>query len=135
MIPKTIAGALRKLLVDADLVGERVYLDFAPVDTEKIPYMTYNENVGTTPLMRGDARTMFFGRDIQLNLWQKDNEEDPALAHQIMLTLDGAMLKVEGASMGIKVKVESCTRMADNLEDQLVHHEITVSVVKPREVI
>lgn len=132
---KTIAGALRQTIIDANIVGNRVYLDFAPVDIERVPYITYNDNAGYAPAQRGDAKTQFYNRSIQLNLWQKSNDEDPALAHRFVQTLDGATLHVEGSAMAIRVKVDSWNRLADNFEDQLIHNEVSVSLVNPRDLI
>lgn len=128
---KTLTSAMRSAMIATGVVGDRVYLDFAPINVAMIPYITYNDNVSFSPAQRGDTQTLHYVRDMQINLWEQEDHEDPDLLKALLL-IDGVVLDVDGVAFKPKVKVLSCSRLVNNMDDQIVHHEITVSIVNPR---
>lgn len=129
---QTITGSLRLLIVNAGLPGveDKAYLDFAPADTIP-PYVTYNDQVSMSPSVLGDGRVIEYSRALQVNLWQHEDHEDPQLPSLLLQALDGSLVTVEGMDGSRKVRVDSLTRLPSDLDEELVHHELTLTVVHP----
>lgn len=132
---KTLGGAIRTLVMEAGLDGiaEKVYLDFAPSDTIP-PYLTYNDHISLAPEVKGDGKTMTFNRNIQYNVWQHIDHEDMFLPTALANVLNGALVRVEGEETTLKIGVESLTRLPGELDEEIVHHELTLGIAHPTSV-
>jgi hypothetical protein len=129
----TLGGALTDLVGDAQsltMTNKRLYLDFAPPDTIP-PYLTYNDGVSSIPALKGDGQSIMLNTTMQINLWQKTDYEDNQLVKQLVAILNGARLIVDGIALKPKVTVTSYTRIEEQYENELVHHEVTIEIIHP----
>lgn len=129
---KTLAGAIRVYVIDAGLtdIDEKVYLDFAPADAVP-PYLTYNDHISVAPEVKGDGKVTQFNRNVQYNVWQHIDHEDMFLPTQLVQVLDGALVYVEGTAAALKVSVQSLTRLPGEMDEEIIHHEITLGIAHP----
>lgn len=130
----SIGGALVAIVETLNWAEDKVFLDFAPERTLP-PYVTYNDNVSYTPLLKGDSRTEFIGRDLQFNLWQHPNDEDPTRLTDLIGVLNGAVLKIADNAYSPLTNVLSCNRVPEPEDSGVIHHEITVGVAHPVQLI
>jgi hypothetical protein len=108
----------------------KVFLDEAPVETIP-PYITYNDNVSTTPELDGDAMTVYLKGRKQFNLWQKTDAEDDTILPALVAALNGMLVRTDNDPFTSVVKVESVTRIEEPLDTGLIHHEVTVALAQP----
>lgn len=126
----SVGGAVVALIRAADtaIANDQLYLDQAPTDVTA-PYMTYNDAISITPALKGDAKVIMMGQQMQINLWQAVNDEDPTLLSALVGALDGAQLNIDGSDQRPKVAVTSIVRLDEPYDERLVHHAITIEVI------
>lgn len=122
----TIAGAIRTLIVAANVVGTRAYRHrAADAADHTYPYVTFLPRISDTVALRGDARTMARTRLVQVDLWQRADAEDDNVIKTLTTALDGATLTADEKTWSCWV--QDIQEVLDPDPD-LVHHSITVSV-------
>lgn len=131
----TLAGAIRELVIGAalDNIDRKVYLDFAPHGTVP-PYLTFNDHVSLAPETKGDGKTLQYNRVLQYNVWQHVDHEDAHLPTRLAEVLNGAIVRVEGQDAGMKLSVQSLTRLPGELDEEIVHHELSIGISHPTSV-
>lgn len=131
----SIGGAVAAVIRAAEtpIANDQLYLDQAPTDVLP-PYMTYNDGISITPALKGDSKVMMMAQQMQLNLWQTINDEDPALLGSLVEALDGAHLNINGFDIRPKVAVTSIVRLDEPYDERLVHHAITIEIAHPANV-
>lgn len=122
----SIGGAIRKVLVDANLPGvTEIYRDFGPPTAEK-PYITYWDELRDMPELVGGGKVLARLRQVQVDIWQDRNAENMELSDLVVAALDG-LGRITSTKLVYKVKVSDIQRMVSS-QDNLVHHAITLDV-------
>lgn len=128
MSSQTVGGACRSLIVASSIVGSRMYLDDAPEETIP-PYITYNDNTGTSVKLSGDSKTSFYSRIISMDIWQSVQTEDLTLPLAVRELFNGALLSVTGAAFSPRCEPVNLARLPEPLGSNLVHHNVTIMIV------
>jgi hypothetical protein len=131
----SVGGAIVGILRDADttIANDQLYLDQAPTDVTT-PYLTYNDAISITPELKGDGHILQMAQQLQINLWQSVDDEDPALLSQLITALDGSLFQIDGLAQTLKVAVTSVVRLDEPYDERLVHHAITIEIAHPANV-
>lgn len=121
----TIGGAIRDLIVNDGVVGGRVWADGAP-DRATLPYVTINDAVSTTAALTGDQAQIMLVRQVQVDLWEKQTDEDEAIARAVHAALNGAKPTIGGATT-TRVTVDDSQRFVE-ADTYIVHRAFTLRV-------
>lgn len=128
MSATSIGGAIRQVIVDANLTGitTSVYRDAAPPE-KSFPYITFFDEISNTVGMVGDGNVKARRRLVQVSLWQARASENIDLIDSLYAVLEKANLD---ANKNIfRCRVSSIERIA-NLTDNIIHHAITLTVTQ-----
>lgn len=106
------------------LVGGYVSADRNEVTV--YPQITVLDHISEVAELRGDSRAQAWRRLVQVDLWQKTDDESPVLLDELLDVLDGAQL-----DDGLRVAVTSSNRVPDP-DLALVHHAVTCRVARLR---
>lgn len=128
MSSSSIGGAIRQVIVDADLDGisYRVYRDTAPPEVS-FPYVTFFDEIGNTVGMMGDANVITRKRMVQVSLWQARASEDVTLIDSLYAVLEKANL--DANKRVFRCRVSSIERIS-NLTDNIIQHAITLMITQ-----
>lgn len=124
----SIGGAVRTVLVDSTLsgIGERIYRDIAPPETQ-YPYITISDEITNQPVLLGDKTVIARTRQLRVNLWQVRTSENVGLIDEIVAALDNAGLSANKVVFGCRVL--DIQRLYDS-EDDIVLHAVTLNVTQ-----
>lgn len=128
MSSSSIGGAIRQVIVDADIDGisYRVYRDTAPPEVS-FPYITFFDEIANTVGMTGDANVITRKRMVQVSLWQARASEDVTLIDSLYAVLEKANL--DANKRVFRCRVVSVERIA-NLTDNIIQHAITLMITQ-----
>ena len=122
----SVGGAIRQLLVDADLPGvTAIYRDFGPPNAEK-PYISYWDELRNIPQLTGDGVVRSSLREVQVDIWQYKNAENFELSNLVVAALDGVK-KIDAANYVYQIRVSNIQRLVSS-QDDLIHHAISLEV-------
>ena len=122
----SVGGAIRQLLVDADLPGvTAIYRDFGPPNAEK-PYISYWDELRNIPQLTGDGVVRSRLREVQVDIWQYKNAENFELSNLVVAALDGVK-KIDAANYVYQIRVSNIQRLVSS-QDDLIHHAISLEV-------
>lgn len=124
----SIGGAVRQVIVDADIEGisYRVYRDTAPPDVS-FPYVTFFDEISNTVGMSGDSNTLTRKRLVQVSLWQARSSENVDLIDSLYSVLERANL--DANKNVFRCRVSSIERIA-NLTDNIIQHAVTLTITQ-----
>ena len=122
-----IGSEVRSLIVASGAVGTKLFLDYAP-EGEAAPYVTYSDNVVTTPVLKGDGKTAFYERQLEYDLWMTDSADDLAIVRQLRQTLNGAQITTSDTFTST-LRVISTNREPGEFSNNLTHYRFTVALV------
>lgn len=115
-----------ELVDDLDpIFDDRVFDEKAP-DGTPLPFAVFIDDISTTPALRGDARTLAWRTEFQVDVWQAYEDENGEVVEETVDALDGKRLGGK-----FRLSVVSTHRVPES-EDGLVHHAITCSVHRLR---
>lgn len=114
-----------KVAIDATAVTT-TYRDGYVPDDAVFPYASILDPVSDAVLLSGDARTIARRRLLQVDLWQREGAEDVTLPDTIANALDGL-----NVTDGMRLRHVDTQRIPE-AEDDVVHHALTLSVVRLR---
>jgi len=122
----SVGGAIRQAIVDANITGitTKVYRDLAPPDTA-LPYVTFADELGNMPVLMGDRLAKAKRRIVQVDLWQRRQDESFSRIDTLAGILDG--ISPTADQHIFHTRVTDVQRMVD-FDDDVVHHAITVYV-------
>jgi len=115
-------GAEVKALVDPTAVTETYRAGYVPEDAA-FPYASFLDPVSDAIDLQGDAQTLARRRLLQVDLFQVEEDFDPALVDAVVAVIDG----VKGTS-GFRFRVVDVNALPE--DDDLIHHALTVSVAR-----
>jgi len=122
----SVGGAIRKILVDANLPGiTAIYRDFGPPNAAK-PYITYWDELRNMSQIIGGGKVLGRLREVQVDIWQDKTLENFELVDSVILALDG-IAKLEANKHIYRVRVSDIQRLVSS-QDNLIHHAITLEV-------
>lgn len=121
----TIGGAIRDLIVNDGVVGGRVWADQAP-DKATFPYVTINDAVSAPIALGGDGVTLMIVRQLQVDLWERQDTEDQDVARAVRAALDGARPVLSGRTV-TRVTVDDTQRFLEP-DTHIAHRAFTLSV-------
>jgi hypothetical protein len=121
----TIAGAIRELIVADGVVSARVWADAAP-ERATLPYVTITDAISAPPTLTGDQATIMITRQVQVDLWEKQPDEDETVARALFAVLDGAKPVIGGATV-TRLSVDDSQRFVE-ADTHIVHRAFTLSV-------
>lgn len=110
------------------LVDGRVSADDKPRGGLEFPYILVRDHLTEGPALKGDRRAMAWVRTVQVSLFQTTEDEDADLLDQVLDVLDGATI-----TRAMHLSVQGSTRVPDP-NPAVVHHAITCSLARPRQV-
>jgi hypothetical protein len=116
---------LQQHLIDADLVGEKVYVDTVP-DRIELPYILLEMDVGQPSVLSGDGRTLARRSTHQVHVFQAEDSHDGPLAQAVRDTIDGFKGAAGGSSY--RYRVEDVFRYIER-DLGIVRHAVLVTVV------
>lgn len=120
----TIGGEVKALLDEVEGITAVYRRAWVPEDAQ-FPYASFLDPVSVSVGLAGDARTLKRRTLIQVDLWQKEAEEDDGLLDAVMDAIDGASI-----TSG-RVRVQDATLVPEESADSdIVHHALTVSVAR-----
>lgn len=125
-MPDTIGGALRAVIVADGVLNGRVFRGRAP-DGATFPYSTFLEPISDVPTLSGDARVDARRMQVQVDLWQKLREEDPAVLSRLAACVDGAQLILDSGRKAWRTRLTQVT-VVDDPDALIVHHALTVTI-------
>lgn len=113
-------------LIEADgVVNARVWADDAP-DRATKPYVTMTDAISLTPAVRGDGTTIRLVRQIQGDLWEILDQEDPAVFVRLYQALEGKVATLADGTR-LRLKVDDAPRLPE-VDDNIAHRALTISV-------
>ena len=122
----SVGGAIRQILVDANLPGiSAIYRDFGPPNATK-PYITYLDELRNTPELSGDGIVRGRLRLVQVDIWQDKTSENFELGNLVFSALDG-IKKIDASNYIYQIRVSDIQRLVSS-EDNIIHHAITLEV-------
>jgi hypothetical protein len=122
----SVGGAIRQLLVDANLPGiTAIYRDFGPPNAEK-PYISYWDELRNMPQLTGDGVVKGRLREVQVDIWQDKTHENFELGNIVVAALDGVK-KIEATNYIYQIRVTDIQRLVSS-QDNLIHHAISLEV-------
>lgn len=122
----SVGGAIRQILVDANLPGiSAIYRDFGPPNATK-PYITYLDELRNTPELSGDGIVRGRLRLVQVDIWQDKTSENFELGNLVVSALDG-IKKIDASNYIYQIRVSDIQRLVSS-EDNIIHHAITLEV-------
>lgn len=113
-----------KALIDATAVTQTYRRGYTPTDAV-FPYADLLDPLSSAPALSGDSRTLARRRLLQVDLWQTEAAEAPTLPDAVVDAIDGVTI-----ASGFGLTVQDLTRVPET--EDVVHHAITVSVVRLR---
>lgn len=117
-------------LIEADgVVNARVWADDAPQGATK-PYVTITDAVATGPGLRGDGRNLMLVRQVQVDLWEALDAEDPAVTRRLWAALDGQRVWFTVAGAGAtatRLIVEAAPRLPET-SNNIAHRAFTLAL-------
>lgn len=120
----TVGGGIRDLVVADGLLGARFWSDSAP-DGATFPYGTFHDGISMAPALKGDARTLRLVRQVQVDLWERQRDEDEDVARALYALLDGALITVGQDRM--RLAVDDAQRFVE-ADTSIVHRALTLAV-------
>jgi hypothetical protein len=122
----SVGGAIRQILVDANLPDiSAIYRDFGPPNAVK-PYITYLDELRNTPELSGDGIVRGRLRLVQVDIWQDKTNENFDLGNLVVSALDGVK-KIDASNYIYQIRVSDIQRLVSS-EDNLIHHAISLEV-------
>ena len=122
----SVGGAIRQILVDANLPGiSAIYRDFGPPNAAK-PYITYLDELRNTPELSGDGLVRGRLRLVQVDIWQDKTNENFDLVNLAVAALDGVK-KIDATNYIYQIRVSDIQRLVSS-EDNIIHHAISLEV-------
>lgn len=112
-------------------VNQRVWADEAPPSPTK-PYCTLLDAITMAPALKGDARTVMFERQVQADLWERLDREDPDVARGLVDAIDGARVTLDNGAT-IRFSVDSAARLPEE-DTNIAHRALTIGVRHDRTV-
>lgn len=120
-----VVDAIAELIEADGVVNQRVWADDAPPNATK-PYITIQDAIATGVAVHGDGRTMMLVRLVQVDLWERLDEEDPTVARRLFELLDGRRLLIDGATV-TRMTVDDTPRIPE-IDTGIAHRAFTISV-------
>lgn len=121
MSAQTIIGQVRELVIAWAGVSGRVWQDEAPKNAT-FPYVTLVDAISISKVLAGDGRGQRLSRQLQVDLWQRADVEDPTQPASLADYLDGRRI-----ADAIGLRYDSTARLRE-LDTNIVHWAITLSV-------
>ena len=122
----SVGGALRTVLVGANITGiTGVFRDFAPPGQTQ-PYITYSDEISNVPVLIGDGLAMTRNKMVQVDLWQDRVLESVDLIDSVVAALDGVG-QIDSTKSVFRVRVSNVVRIVSTT-DSVVHHAITLDI-------
>lgn len=124
----SVGGAIRTALINAGLagVGERIYRDMAPPETQ-YPYMTISDEITNQPILFGDKTVLARNRQVRVNLWQVRTAENVNLIDSVVASLESANISANQTIF--RVRVFDIQRLFE-ADDDIVLHAVTLNVIQ-----
>lgn len=122
-----IGSEIRTLIVASGVVGEKLFLDDAPEGAAP-PYITYQDSVVTTPVLRGDGKVAFYERQLEYDLWMTDVAEDLQIVRQLRQVLNGARIKTSDTFTST-LRVVTVNREQGEFSNNMTHYRFTVALM------
>ena len=124
-MPST-GGALRTVLIDANIAGiTGVFRDFAP-PSQAHPYITYSDEISNIPVLIGDGFALTRNKMVQVDLWQDRAIENVDLIDDVISALDGVG-QIDATKSVFRVRVSNVVRIVSTT-DSVVHHAVTLDI-------
>lgn len=120
-----VVDALADLIEASGVVNARVWADDAP-DNATRPYVTITDAIATSPALSGDGGTLMLVRNVQVDLWESLDQEDPEVARALWAAMDGQRLDL-GASSTTRITVESAPRLPET-SNNIGHRAFTLAL-------
>lgn len=113
-------------VIEADgVVNARVWADEAPAGPT-FPYVTLVDAVTLAPDLKGDARTIMLVRQVQADLWERLDQENPDVAARLFRAVDGATVTLADGHR-LRFAVDSAARLPED-DANIAHRALTISV-------
>lgn len=125
----TIATALYSSLTAANIssVGSRVYKDLAPPASE-YPYITYAGRLSDRPVLTGDTHVLARNHLVQIDLWEKRQEEDAQVYEDLAYFLENLILE-DGNNTIFRCRLYDVQRIVE-FDDDIIHHAFSVNIYR-----
>lgn len=125
----TIGADVKALIDGAGTSLTAVYREGWVPDDAGFPYGSFLDPISDAPVLSGDAETLASRRLIQVDLYQDEATEDDGLVDAVVGAIDGK----KSATTGWRFRVIEITQVpADEDEEDVVHHALTISTVRLR---
>lgn len=122
----TIEEAVASLIKTTDIVGGRVWKNDVVPENPTWPYVTFLGPVSLVASLEGDGKAQAYRRMVQVDLWQKERDEDSTLLTALTRALDGAALPAAD-QRAWWVRLFDVQRIDDE-RPNIVHHALTVRI-------
>lgn len=125
MFRESIDAGIVALIEDTGIGS--CYLDHAPVGTSVPPYFTYNGNLGTNPVQKGDAQVTHYRRQFQVDLWSTSEGENVANVRVVREAINTGVFLLTG-NHRVRTRFISVSRIAEPQGSNLTHYSFTGEV-------
>jgi hypothetical protein len=135
--PRTVLSAVARHVATLNLpaVAGRVYAGSAPASVtleESAPYVETSTVAGPTPAVRGDGSVLAWDHLVQVDAWEREEVEDPALATALLVGLEDRTLDHAGGADGWRVTLDAAERTDGFPDPGWARHRLTVRVRQGR---